>query len=127
MPDDLDNYSNEALLAEVARRLGLRTSTSRAADDGGAKVVTLHVGIPAVEIPDGLARLQHDSEAIRRLLEANSQRLGLRRCEIGEAFRKAGRQALNIDQKVQYLIGRNELVGEIGPEGRTYWRLAETG
>ena len=30
MPDDLHNYSDEALLAEVARRLGLRTSTSPA-------------------------------------------------------------------------------------------------
>ena len=106
MPDDLHRRFRRS----VARR---GRPPARASDVDlacrrrrRATVVTLNVGVPAVEIPDGLARLHHDSEAIRRLLEANSQRLGLRRCEIGEAFRKAGRQALNIDQKVQYLIGR---------------------
>lgn len=127
MTADLHEYSDEALLAEVARRLRLSTPTSVAVNDARKAVVTLGSGVPTVEIPDGLASLQHDSEAIRRLLEANGQRIGLRRCEIAEAFRKAGRRALNIDQKIQYLIGRNELVGQIGPAGRTYWRLAGTG
>ena len=124
MPTDLHNYSDEALLAEVARRL--RTSTSYA-NAAGAEVVALHVRVPAVEVPGDLAGLRYDSEAIRQLLEANSKGPGLRRCEIREAFRTAGREALHIDQKVQYLIGRHELIGEIGPDGRTYWRLAETG
>ena len=74
MPDDLHNHSDEALLAEAARRLGFRTTTGHAADDAGARVATVHVGVPAVDIPDGLADLQHDSEAIRRLLEVNGQR-----------------------------------------------------
>lgn len=126
MSDKLLSCSDDALVAEVARRLALRTSARLVSDGASTTPMTPSTGGGAVEIPTDLADTQHDSEAIRRLLEANSRR-GLRRCEVGEAFRMAGREALNIDQKIQYLIGRNELAGESGPDGRRYWRLVVTG
>src|SRR5581483_7509642 len=104
---ELHAYSDEALLAEVARRLALRTPTSGVVND--VPPLVRRVEVPAFQIPENLASVQHDSDAIRQLLHANRDRLGLRRCEIGEAFRLVGRTALNVDQKVQYLIDRNEL------------------
>jgi hypothetical protein len=122
MTDDLHHYSDDELIAEVARRLGLRASSSPA-EVVGADLVTLHVGLPDIVIPDGLAKIRYDSDAIRELLWANSRRIGLRRCEIADAFYKAGRKtSFNIDQKVQHLKG--ELIRKIGPDGHPYWRMA---